>query len=314
MKKFAVIFIFLFSLCFPLLAEDILNNPAYIAQLGYGSTKDSAESNALAALSKFFQMNISVQAKEQTILNDSNFETTLSEEVFVQSNTELFAVHYTKPKYAKKQKQYEVIAYIDRKEAWIIYEPKINDCTSQFEQFYFDAISQNDAILKIAGLSKAYQNAKENELYQKLDFAQILNPNQAEKFSGTRNHLSEIEPMLRRIAKQCSISIFCENDFGESVSRAVGKFFSNYGITIAENNSQYFCYIKVIENLQVLPAGIFYSPSFSLKIETRDTVLISGEGQLKRIGAKNPTVAQQRAYTSLSQEILKLLQKEFMSL
>ena len=61
-------------MCFPLLAEDILNNPAYIAQLGYGSTKDSAESNALAALSKFFQMNISVQAKEQTILNDSDFE------------------------------------------------------------------------------------------------------------------------------------------------------------------------------------------------------------------------------------------------
>ena len=120
--------------------------------------------------------------------------------------------------------------------------------------------------------------------------------------------------MLKRIAKQCSISIFCENDFEESVSRAVGNFFSNYGITIAENNSQYFCYIKVIENSQVLPAGIFYSPSFSLKIETRDTVLISGEGQLKRIGAKNPTVAQQRAYTSLSQEILKLLQKEFMSL
>ena len=95
MKKFAVIFIFLFILWVPLLAEDILNNPAYIAQLGYGSTKDSAESNALAALSKFFQMNISVQAKEQTILNDSDFETTLSEEVFVQSYTELFAVHYT---------------------------------------------------------------------------------------------------------------------------------------------------------------------------------------------------------------------------
>lgn len=314
MKRFAVIFIFLFSLCFPLLADNILNNPAYIAQLGYGSTKDSAESNALAALSKFFQMNISVQAKEQTILNDSKFETTLSEEVFVQSYTELFAVHYTKPKYDKKQKQYEVIAYIDRKEAWAIYEPKINDWTSQFEQFYFDAISQNDAILKIAGLSKAYQNAKENELYKKLDFAQILNPNQAEKFSGTRNHLLEIEPILRRIAKQCSISIFCENDFEEFVSRAIGNFFSNYGITIVDNNSQYFCYIKVIENSQVLPAGIFYSPSFSLKIETRDTVLISGEGQLKRIGAKNPTVAQQRAYTSLSQEILKLLQKEFMSL
>ena len=263
-----------------------MNNPAYIAQLGYGSSKDSAVNNALAALSKFFQMNISVQAKEQTISNESNFETTFSEEIFVQSSTELFAVHYTKPKYDKKQKQYEVIAYIDREEAWQIYEPKINDCTSQFEQFYSDAISQNDAFLKIFGLSKAYQNGKENELYKKLDFAQILNPSQAEKFSITRNHFSEIKPMLRRIAKQCSISIFCENDFEESVSRAIGNFFSNYGITIVDNNSQYLCYIKIIENSQVLPAGIFYSPSFSLKIETRDTVLFSGEGQLKRIGAR----------------------------
>ena len=97
-------------------AEDFLNNSSYIAQTGYGVTKESAENAALAAISKFFQMNIEVKAEEQTTVTNAGANSTMTEEVFVNSQTELFAVHYTKPRFDKKQKQYEVTAYIDRAE------------------------------------------------------------------------------------------------------------------------------------------------------------------------------------------------------
>ena len=310
MKKIVTIIISLSCLCFSLFAEDVLNNPAYISQTGYGGTKESAQNNALSALSKFFQMKISVSEVEHTQMTNDEVDSSITEEVFVQSQTELFAVHYTKPKYDKKQKIYEVTAYIDREEAWQIYEPKIQDCVSSFESFYFNANSKTDSFLKMAGLSKAYVNARQNKLSKKLDFAQILSPDQAAQFDATRNHLSEIEASVHKLAKQCSFFILCENDFDETVLRAVGEFLSKFGIVIGDKKSEYLCSVKIIENKQALPAGTFYSPSFSLKISCVDEVLFSSEGQLKKIGAKNGDVAKQRAYQAIAQSIQDTLKKE----
>ena len=310
MKKIVVIVISLSCLCFSLFAEDVLNNLAYISQTGYGGTKESAQNNALSALSNFFQMKISVSEVEHTQMTNDEVDSSITEEVFVQSQTELFAVHYTKPKYDKKQKIYEVTAYIDREEAWQIYEPKIQDCVSSFESFYFNANSKTDSFLKMAGLSKAYVNARQNELSKKLDFAQILSPDQAAQFDATRNHLSEIEASVHKLAKQCSFFILCENDFDETVLRAVGEFLSKFGIVIGDKKSEYLCSVKIIENKQALPAGTFYSPSFSLKISCVDEVLFSSEGQLKKIGAKNGDVAKQRAYQAIAQSIQDTLKKE----
>ena len=310
MKKIAAIAISLSCLCFSLFAEDVLNNPAYISQTGYGETKESAQNSALSALSKIFQMKISVSEAEHTTLTNDEVETSISEEVFVQSQTDLFAVRYTKPKYDKKQKYYEVTAYIDREEAWQIYEPKIQDCVSSFESFYSSANSKTNSFLKMAGLSKAYGNAKQNELSKKLDFAQILNADQAAQFDITRNHLSEIEASLHKLAKQCTFFILCENDFDETVSRAVGEVLSKSGIVIGDKKSEYLFSIKIIENKQALPAGTFYSPSFSLKISCADEVLFASEGQLKKVGAKNEDMARQRAYQAVAKSIQESLKTE----
>lgn len=310
MKKNCIFILLLSASFLSLFAEDVLNNPAYISQTGYGETKESAQNNALSALSKFFQMKISVSETEHTTLANDEISSSISEDVFVQSETELFAVRYTKPKYDKKQKQFEVTAYIDREEAWQIYEPKVQDCVSSFESFYSSANSKADTFLKLAGFSKAYKNASQNELSKKLDFANILNPDQAAQFDITRNHLSEIEVAVHKLASQCTFFILCENDFDKAISRSVGEFLSKSGIVIGDKKSEYLCSIKIIENNQVLPAGTFYSPSFSLKILCAGEVLFSSEGQLKKVGAKNEDVARQRAYQTVAKSIQDTLKKE----
>jgi len=291
-------------------AEDFLINPSYIAQTGYGATKESAESAALAAISKFFQMSIEVKAQEQTTVTNAGTNSTMSEEVFVNSQTELFAVHYTKPKFDKKQKQYEVTAYIDREKAWRIYEPKIEDSVQSFEQFYSNAISQSDNLSKIIGLSRASKEAKQSELIKKLDFALILNPDRAEKYGGTRNKISDIEAAIRKLAKKCSVSVKVSSDYEERVSKSVKGTFSKLGIKTLDENAEYLCSAEISENAQTLPAGSFFTPSFTIQIEKAGEVIYSVSRQLKKIGAKNEAVAKQRAYSALAGEIQKSLQSE----
>lgn len=291
-------------------AEDFLNNSSYIAQTGYGVTKESAEDAALAAISKFFQMNIEVKAEERTTVTNVGANSTMTEEVFVNSQTELFAVHYTKPKFDKKQKQYEVTAYIDREEAWRIYEPKIEDSVQCFEQFYSNAISQSDNLSKIIGLSRASKEAKQSELIKKLDFAMILNPDRAEKYDGTRNKIADIEVTIRKLAKNCSVSVKISSDYEERVSKSVKEIFSKIGIKTLNENAEYLCSVEISENTQSLPAGSFFTPSFTIQIEKFGEVIYSASKQLKKIGAKNESVAKQRAFSVVAGEIQKSLQSE----
>ena len=255
-------------------------------------------------------MKIEVSTTERTKITDAGAKSTMDEEVFVNSQTELFAVHYTKPKFDKRQKQYEVTAYIDREEAWRIYEPKLSDAADSFRRFYADAQAQNGTLSKIIALSKAVKNARETELLKKLDFALILNPDRAELFDVTRSNLAEIEPTMRRLAKNCTVRVEVNSDFEERISKSVKETFSKIGIKTQESGAEYVCTVEVTENAQTLAAGIFFTPSFTVQIEKSENVIWSVSKQLKKVGAKNENIARQRAFSAVAGEIQKSLQSE----
>lgn len=313
MRVFSVFLLVLFSI-FSVFSEDYLNNSAFIAQKGFGETEQIAQQNALAGISKFFQTSITVEASEKTKVTDSGSQSELSENVFVKSQTELFAVHYTKAKYNKKQKLYELTAYIDREEAWQIYKPKVESCVQSFERLYSDAKNQNENILKITGFVNALKNANQNELEKKLDFASSLYPDSDLFYEETRNHLSETEPIVKSLCRKCSMNIVCENDFEDRVQKRAEETFSKIGIGTNENaENKYFCVVTILENKQTLDAGTFYTPSFTLEIENASVTLFSVGKQLKRTGAKNENVAKQRAYSAVANAVGEMLKNEFMA-
>ena len=158
----------------PFFAEDYLGSPDFIAQRGFGKSEAEARQNALAALSRFFQVSISVNSAERTTVIDTDSRTSISEEVFVNSKAELFAVHFTKARFDRKQKIYETTAFIDREEAWKICRPRIESDLKTFEDFWSNAEKQKETLLKITEFSKAGKFADKNGLEDKLDFALVL--------------------------------------------------------------------------------------------------------------------------------------------
>lgn len=218
-QKFICLIIFVFNV--QIFAEDYLNNSEYIAQRGFGKTEQIAQDNALSSLSKFFQMSISVSSSEKTTVVGDSSTNVLSEEMFVSSQTELFAVHYTKAKFDKKQKIYKTIAFINREEAWAIYKPELENNIKIFENFYKEAQNQTEAILKILKFSTALKNSKENELEKKLNFAVALYPESYNFYKTTRNHLSELEPQIKKYCSESSVYVECEKDFEELVESSI---------------------------------------------------------------------------------------------
>lgn len=312
-QKFCIFFLLFLLASFSFFSEAYLGSPDFIAQRGFGKSEAEAQQNALASLSRFFQMSISVVSAERTTVTDTDSRSTISEEVFLNSQTELFAVHFTKARFDRKQKVYETTAFIDREEAWKIYRPKIESDIKTFENFWSNAESQKELLLKTTGFSKAGKFAEENKLEDKLDFALIVYPESESLFGNVRNNISELKPLLKRLCGTFSVQVECEDDFENAVAQAAKSSFAKIGIVTTENATEYICRIKISLNKKILPAGYFYTPSATVEISDGDRIIFSSSKQLKKTGAKNGQIAERRAYSAIAECVSDLLNREFMS-
>jgi len=312
-QKFCIFLLLFLLASFSFFSEDYLCSPDFIAQRGFGKSEAEAQQNALTALSRFFQMSISVNSAERTTVTDTDSRSTISEEVFVNSKTELFAVHFTKARFDRKQKVYEATAFIDREEAWNIYRPKIESDIKTFEDFWTNAENQKEILLKTAEFSKAGKFAEENELEKRLDFALIVYPESESLFGNVRNNISELKPLIKRLCGTFAVQVECENDFENSAAQAAKSSFARIGIVTTENAAEYICRIKISLNGKILPAGYFYTPSVTVEISNGDKIIFSSSEQLKKTGAKNGQIAEQRAFSAIAECVSDLLDREFMS-
>jgi hypothetical protein len=279
----------------------------YIAQKGYGSDKKNAETDALSAISRYFSMSVSASAKETVSVTDQGSTSAIDSETFVNSQTKLFAVHYTEPWYNQSAKQWETVAYIDRGEAWEIFEPNLRQKTDAFSALYNEAEKQNDLFTKILLYIEASGLAVKEELPQQFYFADALNPLGASFFGDIRAMLSEIPAKIEKNKTNAAVYVECENDYDGSVYAAVASTFSNAKFPVAKekSNSAYTCLAVIGENAQKLSAGTFYFPTVTITISGKNGVVASFNKTLDRVGASDAAVAKRRAYTVIANEIQK---------
>jgi hypothetical protein len=106
--------------------EAVFPGGVYIAVRGTSGSRETVGQAALNALSLYFQSQVS----SRTDLAESYREedgavsqsVQLEQQTVVQTETELFAVRYTDP-WRNAGGLWEMTAYIDRNEAWALFEP-----------------------------------------------------------------------------------------------------------------------------------------------------------------------------------------------
>ena len=286
--------------------QTLFSSSAYIAVRGYGQDAVSAEHNALAGVSRYFSSRISVNTAEKTLVTDHGSKSRLEDVTRILSDTTLFAVRYTKARFNKEQKNYQVIGYINREEAWQIYAPKVQQAAEAFSGLYAMGNQQNSDFRHALFLLQAQEAAQSSHLLSVLEFAYALYPESIDMFADVQDSLNSLPSMLKKAQAEHVIAVHCIGDNQSQITAAVQEILADLGFSVTANQeaARYVCALALTENKKELPAGIFFIPSITITIfDNQQTPLFSYSKTWNRIGASTESAAKQRMFHAVITEL-----------
>jgi hypothetical protein len=296
--------------------EDVYPARAYIAQQGRGEDRAAAENDALGQISRFFAAEIESQntriqrSREQ---NDAQTSTTERiSEIYVRSQTELFSVRYSEPWYNAAEKQWHIVAYIERDEAWTVYEPRARREADKFLQLYH-AARQAPETFRQYGIYGAALSLFDKDVAPVVFFAETLHPAKAaSSFRDVEEALTAIPAAMEEVRARSYIYIKCDRDYEERILAAAEKCFSVLGFPVQKSpaGAAAVCAVSVTEN-ETSSGGAdrqvySFRPSVSITLTGNAGVLLSWNSQpIDRISTATRETGRRRAYTALAAETEK---------
>lgn len=212
-------------------------------------------------------VNANLSTKMTSITSEKNVlkETVVIDEVTVQSDVNLLALEYTDAWYNKKEKKWYCLAYINRRDAWIQYQPQIESSKRTFEGLLKNVDLEDDSFLKMALLNAAWDQGQ--EVLQKLEYGRIILPSEEKQYQTLRDEISQIPVEYSKCKNVCSVYLKIVNDYNRVVEAATSNVFSKFGIKVSktQNEATYIAEVFIEDNcIEGEPLSI--NPDLSLKI------------------------------------------------
>jgi hypothetical protein len=288
----------------------------YIAQIGYGESREAARVNAAAEISLYFsrEMETTISSRESLREGGGLFSVSrsLDSATFIRSQTTFFALRYSELWRNQKDNQWETVAYIDRDEAWEIFESRLSQGAHRFQSLFDEAGNEGEAIRRLLLYRKAEAAAEAEDLQAKLFFAVTLDPQKAAAFNDVRFALESLPLMINDAKQGTAVFIDCPVDFNGEVAATLTRVLGAEGFIITgdRQGAGAVCLVKVEEGLDQGESITFYTPQAAVTINgTAGKALLSFAVRGPREGAKNPDLAKRRAYAALTKEITAYLPK-----
>jgi hypothetical protein len=267
-------------------------------------------------MSLYFQTNISSRTDIRETLAEQNGAASqsfdLDQQTLIQTETRHFAVRYTDAWQNPATKLWEAVAYIDRAEAWTVFEPRLVSKTAPFMALFQAAESDSEPMRRFFWYRAAASGVGETLAY--LDFAQTLHPARAAAFSPAREAIAALPQKTSRARFDASVFIDCPVDRDGIVLAALTKALSAEGFPVAKDRASAgaVCLASVDEGMDKRDAGAFYSPVLTIGITGKTgAALFSLTLTAPRQSAVNPDIARRRAYAALAGEIQAKFHSEF---
>ena len=293
--------------------EEVYPNAQFVTARGEGATRREAETRAAAVISQYFLSQITAEQSSRAVYttrNDAvNVERQTIDNTVIETQMKITAMRYAQdPWHNKKAKQWETIVYINRNEAWDLYEPNAKRQSDALLNLIRAADEEKEpfnAFLRY-GNALAYEGGAEYSGARL--FSQVLNPGKANMlFADADKSLSAIMQKRFDVREKSRMFIECPVDFDKIVYQAAVKAVGAYGFSVEPSraNTQTRVVIQVEEGAQKLDAGQFYYPALTMTVSVQKGSLFSFKVQGERSGAMNPDLAKRRAYTALAGELEK---------
>ncbi|GHV74706.1 hypothetical protein AGMMS49940_20080 [Spirochaetia bacterium] len=308
----------------PAAITQVYPTDTYIAQRGRGQTRQAAEAAAAAEIARYFTSQINANSGFRTTTSTQNGVTSENLETetfaFVTSEINLAGLRYAQDAfYNKAVKQWETVAYLDRAEAWALYEPRFKRQADSFRALYAAAETESDRFRKALRWDAAEQYARSAEFEAANTFGQILSPARMNAaFAAVRGEIASIPKELDTARRNAAVYIDCPVDFESAILNAFSRALSSEGFPVARTRAgaAAVCAVTVDEGMQKRELGIFYFPS--LQAEFSGTSSGGNSGTLftynvsaEQAGAVREDVAKRRAYTALAEAVQKSFSTEF---
>lgn len=292
--------------------RNVYPNKEYIAQRGSGTTAEDAKTDALAALARYFQSNVSANLSTSLMsitANDSvDEQTVVVDEVSVQSQVDFFGVEYTESYFYKPEKKWYCVIYINREDAWTQFKPQIDGAKNIFYGFYNKAQKEDEPLLRCGFYNSAWNAGK--DFLEKLEYGRIINFTEEEKYEKDRNVLSEIPSLIRQEINNSSIYISITGDYAGIIETAVSSSLSKLGFTVGKGGS-YTAKVSVNSNpVGTDPVAVY--PAIDLEITNKNgkSVYSFKYKSEEKIISYTLEGAQKKAFPSVAEQLEKLLSKD----
>jgi hypothetical protein len=284
----------------------------FIAQRGRGETRKAAELAAAAEIARFFNSQISANSGYRLSITQQNGVATESsqttDEAFVQSQIDLFGIRYAEDAfYNKAENQWQTVAYIDRNEAWTVYEPRFKRQPDAFAALYAAAEHESGQLRKFLRFGAADAYMRGGDFVEAEAFGQILHPQKMNgSFGGIRAEIAAIPQKTDDAKRNASVFIDCPGDFESLVTNAFSRALSAEGFPVSKNKSgaDVICAVSIDEGRQERELGIFYYSSLQAVFTDASGAIVTFNADATG-SAVTPDVAKRRAYTALAEKVVE---------
>lgn len=287
----------------------------YIAQRGRADSEQTAKTEAVAQIARYFQTSVNANLKTsvQSVMSGENVSETTSvvNDVDVMSQVDLFAVEYTDPYFSKNENKWYCVAFIEREKAWSQYKPTVDGAKSEFYAMKKNADDENDPFTKCTVYGKAWKSGK--SLLEKLEYARILNAKKEADYAEDRKAVNEIPSKISAEREKCTVYLLVTDDYGNTISSALNQVLSRNGFKLAKSaNEANYTANAIVEPNAVGNDPITIYPSLELKITSKGgkTVFANQCKVEQKTIAYTLENAQKKAYPILAKEAEKAINAE----
>lgn len=295
--------------------RSIYPDAEYIAQRGRADSEQTAKTEAVAQIARYFQTSVNANLKTsvQSVTSGENVSETTSvvNDVDVMSQVDLFAVEYTDPYFSKDENKWYCVAFIEREKAWTQYKPTVDGAKAEFYAMKKNVDEENDPFTKCTAYGKAWKSGK--SLLEKLEYARILSAKKESEYAEDRKAVSEILSKISAEREKCTVYLLVTGDYGNTITSALSKTLANNGFKVAKSATEAnYTANALVESNSVENDPITIYPSLDLKITSKGgkTVFANQCKVEQKTIAYTLENAQKKAYPILAKEAEKAINAE----
>lgn len=307
----SLVFFSQITLCFASVPKWLTNieqqfpSEKFIRAVGEGRSIDEAKRSALSELSSYFSQTITSETIASSFWHYDN-ETSMQKEnlqrnVNIQSQVELFYVHYTDTYFTKKTNTYSVCAYINRDEAWKVATQKLSVYKQTFLQKSVQAKNIFDGLEKIIFLNNALSDKQ--DFYSLYQIALAIYPKKCDEFVDFAKDISTVEAELFSLKQKNPIAVFVSGDEVNSIQAKISELLVKSGFVVSEKG---VCKIQANVFSKIAEQNGIYScvPSIQITLSKGKDVVSTFSGTTEKIATYNEQTAQ-RMVTLKLEEMLE---------